>query len=401
MRPIYIKRREFIGKSVIGLLSTDLGLPLINKTVCASQAQKQKVIFRTLGRTKIRIPVVSFGVMNSDSPDLIRKAIDMGIKLLDTAHTYLRGNSEKAIGEIVEETKSRDRVYIATKMKCALDEAKGIYLPEANAQGPGANAENFNSQLSLSLQRLRTDYVDILYLHRPPSAQMVSFQPLMGALIKAKDSGKARFIGITTHTYDPTVIRAAADAGIYDVVLTAYNFMQKNIEDMKKAIQYAASKGVGIIAMKTQGGVLLNKEKKIEVNHKAALKWALGNENICTVIPGITSFDQMDLDFSVMNNLTLSEEEEKYLRLASLVRDPLYCQNCRACIPTCPRGVEIPTLIRAYMYAEAYRNPIQTKITMDELPKECSLSVCQNCSSCSASCANGINIHERLNSLMA
>jgi predicted aldo/keto reductase-like oxidoreductase len=230
---------------------------------------------------------------------------------------------------------------------------------------------------------------------------MVNYQPLVEAITKAKASGKARFIGITTHTYDPAVIRAAADAGIYDVVLAAYNFMQKNTEDMNKAIQYAASKGVGIIAMKTQGGVRLNREKKIEVNHKAALKWALSNENICTAIPGITAFDQMDLDFSVMNDLTLSEEEKKYLQLASMVRDPLYCQNCRSCIPTCPRGVEIPTLVRAYMYAEAYKNPIQTKITLEELPRERGLDACRSCSSCSASCPNGIDIHPRLDSLMA
>jgi aryl-alcohol dehydrogenase-like predicted oxidoreductase len=46
--------------------------------------------------------LVSFGVMNSDSPDLIRKALDLGMKHLDTAHVYLRGNSEKVIGQIHE-----------------------------------------------------------------------------------------------------------------------------------------------------------------------------------------------------------------------------------------------------------------------------------------------------------
>ena len=255
--------------------------------------------------------------------------------------------------------------------------------------------------LDISLQRLRTDYVDIFHNHGLTSAQMVNYEPLMEAHMKIKKSGKARFIGVSTHSNEPEVIRAAADAGIYDVVLTTYNVMQKNTEDRQKAMQYAASKGVGIIAMKTQGGVQLNKEKKIEVNHKAALKWALSNENVCTAIPGITAFDQMDLDFSVMNDLTLSEDEKNYLQLASMVRDPLYCQNCRSCIPTCPRGVEIPTLIRAYMYAEAYKNPIHTKITLDELPKEYGLDVCRNCSSCSASCPNGIDIHPRLDSLMA
>ena len=177
--------------------------------------------------------------------------------------------------------------------------------------------------------------------------------------------------------------------------------MQKNTEDRQKAIQYAASKGVGIIAMKTQGGVQLNREKKIEVNHKAALKWALSNENVCTAIPGITAFDQMDLDFGVMNDLTLSEDEKKYLQLASMVSDPLYCQNCRSCIPSCPKGVEIPILIRAYMYAKGYGNLIQASITANELPEQYGLNVCRNCSACSASCPNGININARLKALIA
>ena len=128
MRHKSIERREFLEKSIFGLLSTGLGLPLMSKNVHGGQSQAPKIVSRTLGRTKLQIPVVSFGVMNSDSPDLIRKAIDMGIKLFDTANGYLRGNSEKVIGDIVDETKSRDKVYIATKVHLSMDEKKGVFL---------------------------------------------------------------------------------------------------------------------------------------------------------------------------------------------------------------------------------------------------------------------------------
>jgi len=53
-------------------------------------------------------------------------------------------------------------------------------------------------------------------------------------------------------------------------------------DEIKSAIQYAADKNVGVIAMKTQGGVQLNQEGKVEVNHKAALKWVLNDPNVCT-----------------------------------------------------------------------------------------------------------------------
>ncbi len=395
-----LDRREFLEKAALGFCTTGFGLSLLNAGAVDGN-QTSKIIYRTLGRTKLRIPIVSFGVMNSDSPDLIKKALDMGIKHFDTAHLYLRGNSEKALGSVLKEAGKRENVYLATKMRFARDREKGIFVTEGTAREPGATPANLEAQLRTSLQRLRTDYVDILYLHSCYSPQMATHEPLMKALVKAKEDGKARFIGISTHRDEPSVIRAAVDAGVYDVVLTSYNYMQEHREEVKKAIAYAAGKGVGIIAMKTQGGRHLNREKPEEVNHKAALRWVLNDENVCTSIPGITTFDQMDMDFSVMSDLALSEKEKRDLQQASILRGTFYCQNCRDCIETCPSRVEIPTLMRAYMYAEAYGNVIQAEMTAEGLPVERGLQVCQSCSSCSASCRRGIEIHERVRGLLS
>lgn len=388
-----INRREFIGRTTLGLFSTSIGLPLL-RVIPINQEQPFKIVYRTLGRTNLRIPIVSFGVMNSDSPDLLRKALDMGIKHLDTAHGYLRGNSEKVIGEVLQETGSRDKVYIGTKIFLPRDQKTLVYLPEANE-------ENFNETLNISLQRLRTDYVDILYLHRTDSVEMVNNEPTMRALEKAKESGKARFIGVSIHGYEPDILRAIVDAEIYDVVITRYNFMQEHREEIKKAIQYAAGKGIGIIAMKTLGGRRLQAEKKMEVNNEAALKWALSDENVCTAILGMTTFEQVDQNFKVMTNLTLSEAEKRELQLASMLRGPLYCQDCRFCINTCPYKVEIPTLMRAYMYDVGYENHDLARTTAAELPQNYGLTVCQNCPLCVASCRRGIDISQRLKALIA
>jgi predicted aldo/keto reductase-like oxidoreductase len=393
-----IDRREFLGKAALGICSTGLGVSLLTAGA-TGESQTSKIIYRTLGRTKLRIPIVSFGVMNSDSPDLIKKALEIGILHYDTAHGYLRGNSEKALGRVLEETGQRKNVYVATKMRFERDREKNVFVTEGTERAPGATPENLDSQLQTSLQRLRSDYVDVLYLHSCYSPQMATYEPLMKALVRAKEAGKARFIGVSTHRNEPAVIRAAVDAGVYDVVQTSYNYLKEHKEEVKKAIAYAAGKDVGVIAMKTQGGGRLNKEKPGEVNHKAALRWVLNDENVCTSIPGITTFDQMDTDFSVMSDLTLSEEEKRDLELASMLRGPFYCQNCRACIPTCPGRVEIPNLMRAYMYAEAYGNMIQAEMTATELPVGRGLDVCRSCLSCAASCRRGIEIHERVRAL--
>jgi predicted aldo/keto reductase-like oxidoreductase len=394
-----INRREFMGKTTLGLFSTSLGIPLL-KSNDVNQEKKQKIIYRTLGRTKLQIPIVSFGVMNSDSPDLLRKALDLGIKHFDTAHLYLRGNSEKVIGEVLQQTGKRKEVYVATKMRFARDREKNVFLLEGNAREPGATEENFNKQLNLSLKRLRSDYVDILHIHSCYSPQMVTFEPLMKALVKAKEAGKARFVGISTHQNIPEVIKSVVDAEIYDVIEVVYNFMQKNRDEVKKAISYAASKDIGIVAMKTQGGRRSSEDSKNEFNHKAALKWVLNDENVCTTIPGMTTFEQMDLNFSVMSNLSLSEQEKRDLQMSYMMKGALYCQNCRSCIATCPHNVEIPNLMRAYMYAEGYGNLIQAGITIEELPNNRGLEVCANCSSCSASCRYGINVKTRVAALI-
>lgn len=395
-----IKRREFLGKTALGLFTAGFSLPkLIRATT--GQEQSHKILYRTLGRTNLRIPVVSFGVMNSDSPDLINLALEKGVNHLDTAHLYLRGNSERVIGEVLESSGKRDKVYIATKMRLARDREKRVFSLEGTDREPPATAENLYKQLELSLKRLKTDYVDILYLHSCYSPQMATYEPLMNALVKVKEQGKARYIGTSTHADEPNIIRATADAKVYDVVLTAYNFAQEHKDDVKKAIAYAAKKGVGVIAMKTQGGRRLQQEGKIEINHMSALKWVLDDENVCTTIPGMTTFEQLETNLSVMNDLAMTQAERNYLGEAAQMKGKLYCQNCRTCIPTCPHGVEIPNLMRAYMYAYAYGNFIQARTTISELPEKNGLNVCKNCASCSASCKTGISIRSRIISLIA
>ncbi|UCC40373.1 MAG: aldo/keto reductase [Candidatus Aminicenantes bacterium] len=400
MKQKRMKRRDFIGKAAFGFLSAGISIPIARANL-TDKNQSYKIIYRTLGRTRLRIPIVSFGVMNSDSPDLINKALDIGINHLDTAHLYLRGNSERAIGEVLHARGSRDKVYLATKMRFARDRERNIFSLRGNEREPAATEENLFRQLETSLKRLRTDYIDILYLHSCYSPQMAVYEPLMNALVKVKKQGKARFIGISTHKDEANVILAAVKANVYDVVLTAYNFVQKNREELRKAIQYAADKGVGVVAMKTQGGRQLQEEGKVEINHEAALKWVLSDENVCTTIPGMTTFSQLEQNFKTMSNLTLSEAEQKELQFASKQKGILYCQYCRNCIATCPKSVEIPTLMRSYMYMEGYGNLIQAQLTTAELPKNQGLNVCLECSSCTAICPNGISINSRLRYLIA
>jgi succinate dehydrogenase/fumarate reductase-like Fe-S protein len=101
-----------------------------------------------------------------------------------------------------------------------------------------------------------------------------------------------------------------------------------------------------------------------------------------------------------MNDLALSKSEAQELNAAASLKGKLFCQNCRACIDTCPQRVEIPDLMRSYMYVKGYGNYIQARDTIAELPDKHGLNTCLSCSSCTASCRTGININSRINTLL-
>jgi hypothetical protein len=383
-------RREFLKKSAAGIAGVAMVPSIIaSEAAGAAEARKKhgKFVYRTLGRTGLKLPVVNMGVMNADNPDLVRAALDAGIVLFDTAHAYQRGRNEEMIGEVIK-GRRRKSFVIATKVRGSpLDRETGLYTEEATA-GP------FIEAFETSLGRLGLEYVDILYHHNVVSRGGALHEPYLAALREMKKQGKTRFVGVTTHKNEPEVIRAAVESGVYDVVLTTYNFRQPHVKEIENAIAEANKAGLGVVAMKTQAGVYWDSEKQRPINMKAALKWALQNENVHTAIPGFTTFEQMELDLSVMEDLALTPAEELDLKAdEQMGLTGLYCDQCAECTPQCPHGVDIPTLMRSYMYAYGYRNLLAAKETFEssgttELP-------CASCRSCVVKCRMGFDVKRR------
>ncbi len=384
-----IKRRNFIKLGMTGLAGIGVAPAVLKGKVNASvytQKKDRKFIYRTLGKTGIKLPIVNMGVMNADNPNLVAAALDAGIVYLDTAWGYQRGRNEEMIGSVIK-GRARDSYVIGTKVPGMPRERKTGYLT------PETDPKNFHKLFDECLKRLGLEYVDILYLHNIKRGQDAQFEPLLKALEKEKKRGRAKFIGVTAHTREPEVIRAAIETKVYDVFLTGYNFKKDYQEDLKAAVAEAAEAGLGIVAMKTQAGVYWDKEKIDPINMKAALKWALNDPNIHTAIPGFTTFDQMELDLSVMEDLTLTAQEIKDLRLETKTGG-LYCQQCEQCLPQCKQGLPIPDLMRSYMYAYGYKNleaahELVTSFDLLDNP-------CGDCSDCAVSCAKEFNVKERI-----
>ncbi|MDO9547436.1 MAG: aldo/keto reductase [Candidatus Marinimicrobia bacterium] len=259
----------------------------------SSPEKQRKIVYRTLGKTGIKVPVISMGVMNADNPNLVKAALDNGIVHLDTAWNYQQGRNEKMTGSVIKDY-PRDSYVIATKIyDRARDREKSIFTKDAIEEG-------FLKKFDESLERLGIDYVDILYLHSSYTREMTLYEPFLKAMEKLKKEGRTRFVGVSTHWNKPEVIQAAIDSQFYDVVLTPYNFKQDHIEQMRKMIAKAADAGLGIVGMKTFAGAYLEEEKTKPVDPKAAIRFALKDKNVHTIIPGFTTFEQMEIDLAAM-----------------------------------------------------------------------------------------------------
>jgi aryl-alcohol dehydrogenase-like predicted oxidoreductase len=240
-------RRDFL-KSTAAAMGGFVYLGANGKSSLAKgqEEKEEKITYRTLGKTGMKLPVITMGVMNTSNPALVRAALSNGLYYLDTAQTYQRGTNESMIGEILK-GRPRDSFAIATKARLAIHQTTGLYTEEATEDA-------YVRKIDTSLKSLGLDYIDIYHHHGVWVKETALYEPVLNALVKAKKAGKIRFIGITTHRNEPEVINAAVDSKVYDVVLPAYNFRQKHGEEVKKAIARAAEAGLGVIAMKTIGG---------------------------------------------------------------------------------------------------------------------------------------------------
>jgi len=386
MKDKRIGRRDFMKTTLAGcgglfMLSSEAKGQ--ETKIVDSKGKERKFVYRTLGRTGLKLPVINMGVMNSDNPNLIRAALDSGMVLLDTAHGYMGGRNEETIGSVIK-GRLRDSFMIGSKVSLPQDRSTGLYLESATT-------DEFLRKLDISLKRLGVDHVEILYHHGVSRKESVVYEPVLKAMEKAKKEGKIRFAGISTHMNEPEVVHATVDSKFYDVILVAYNYQQKHMTEVRSAIARAAQAGIGIVGMKAiRGG---NRQSPTVQSAAAALKWVLQDPNVHTIVPGFTAFDEMETDLAVMENPTLTEDEKKGLQKEASLTS-LYCQGCRQCLKQCRDHLPVPDLMRAYMYTYNYRNLAlaQDLVLSLNLPNH----ACEDCSQCSVKCSVGFNVSAKI-----
>ncbi|MFC2163582.1 aldo/keto reductase [Acidobacteriota bacterium] len=381
-------RRDFLKNGVTGLAGVVVVPTILKKgsNTFGSVKKEGKFIYRTLGKTGIKLPLVSMGTY--DATGVTKAALDAGIVHIDTSADYNEGNDERMFGEVFK-SRPRDSYVIGTSI--------GMWqFRKAEQIKEAITPQKLRDYIEGSLERLALDYIDIYYLGGIMHKEIALYEPYVKILKEYKKAGKLRWLGVTTHANEPEIIRTCTDSGIYDVVLTAQNFRKKNKDEITEAVAYAAGKGIGIVAMKTQAGVYWDRrEKKKLINMKAALKWVLQDENIHTAIPSFKTVEHMNELLSVMENLELTPQEKADLQPEqSTLATGMFCSQCEECLPQCPADLDIPTLMRSYMYAFGYNSPYKARKTLDHL--DLASVPCNDCTTCSVICSSGFDVKGKI-----
>jgi aryl-alcohol dehydrogenase-like predicted oxidoreductase len=203
-------RRDFLAAGLalpaVGLRPTDT--PPLAPVGDGVRPAPVELAYRTLGRTGLKVISLAFGCMTTADPSVIDRAADLGINHFDTARLYQRGNNERMVGVALK--KRRHKVIISSK--------------SAARTGTEALAD-----LDASLRELGTDYLDIWYLHMKNEPEQVSAD-LLEAQRVARQSGKIRFAGVSTHFNMDRMLAYLSKLGEVDVALTTYNFAMRSVD---------------------------------------------------------------------------------------------------------------------------------------------------------------------------
>ena len=382
-----MNRREFLRAGLVGTTSALIGWESLAEAVQYASSDAfvfPPPIYRTLGRTGMKITIVSFGAMLTPEPEVMKVAFDHGVNYIDTARRYMGGKNEEIVAKALKGR--RDKIYVATKTQPASKSKEAIF-----------------KDVETSLKALETDYVDVIQLHNLTDKERAFIPETREAYLRLREQGKVRFFGVTTHKNQAEVLNALVDDRdkFFDTALVAYNF--KSGADVKEAIARAARANIGIIAMKTQAGGYETDALGPISPHQAALKWALKDKHITAAIPGMRDMAELREDIAVMG-MQFGLLDEFILKRYGAAIKPYYCHLCGKCETTCPKSVSISTINRCLMYADAYKNTGLARLTYKEIPLQVSASACLDCSNCVAICVNGLDIPvkmERARKLLA
>ncbi|MEJ2761216.1 MAG: aldo/keto reductase [Gammaproteobacteria bacterium] len=217
-----------------------------------------------LGRTGLEITRLGYGAMELRGTDhfprlsakeagtLLNAVLDSGINYIDTSPDY--GYSEQTIGEHIAHR--RDEFYLASKCGCPVEAPD---VPHPQRKPHDYSRANIRAAVEQSLQRLRTDYLDVVQLHVTPDRSVLEENDSVAEMLALQQEGKVRFIGTSSTLPE---LPGHIDMGVFDVFQIPYSLVERDHEDL---IHKAAAGGAGIVIRGgVSRGVMVKDESEID-----------------------------------------------------------------------------------------------------------------------------------------
>ena len=327
-------------------------------------------------------------------------AIDGGVNYLDTAYIY--AGNEVAVGQILERTGYREKVYLATK------------LPQYLMKSASAIEKTFREEL----RRLRTGYIDYYLMHMMTDIAQWRKLEALGIrewIAEKKKSGEIRHIGFSFHGNTDMFLQIL-DAYDWEFCQIQYNYMDESSQAGRKGLEAAQKKGIPVIIMEPlRGGRLVSMLPKAAAERIAAhprgwtaagwaFNWLWNQPGVSCVLSGMNSMEMVRENLAgacasrpgsfTQDDFVLIEQLKAEINANIRVN----CTGCGYCMP-CPRGVDIPGSFRCLNeigiegIKKAQKEYWQVT-AIKQVPG--SASRCIGCGKCEKHCPQAIPIRDML-----
>jgi len=281
----------------------------------------------------------------------------------DTANTYMGGKSEMGIGKYLEKyPEDRKRIFLVTKSYAW-------------------TLSGLSQDLDLSLERMKTDYIDLFFIHSVRRISDLDDETKVWAH-KKKSQGKIRFFGFSTHSNMEACMLGASKLGWIDGIMMRYNYRLMHTDEMKRAVEACVTAGIGLTAMKTQGGGQVNTDSDTELklagrflqkgftDAQAKLKAVWDNPDIscvCSEMPNMTIM--MSNVAAALDKTKLSVRDTELLRQYAQETRQNHCAGCADICESAVHGkIPVSDVMRCLMYARSYKNHQRGKTRFQKIP---------------------------------
>lgn len=299
-----------------------------------------------LGFGLMRLPMLGEEVDIAQSKEMVDQFMAAGFSYFDTAYGYIGGKSETAVKEILVERYPRAQFQLATKLPAWA--------------GP-KTAEEARQMLFTSLERTGAGYFDFYLLHNLGGERSKSFDEfgIWDFVQEQKQKGLIKHVGFSMHDSAEALDKVLTEHPEMEFVQLQINYAdwESGSVQSRQCLETAKRHGKPVIIMEpVKGGLLAQppeavagilKKANPDVSYSSwALRFAASQENIITVLSGMSNVEQMQDNLKTMQAFQpLDAGEQKVVAQAREVLNQIPsvpCTNCRYCVKDCPADVAIP-----------------------------------------------------------